>query len=246
MRPLVGALTTLLLTSCGGVSAVGLGDAGADAASVESALKVGLEGAWSFEVDGSDHSGRHMDLSTTGLRFAAGRFGKGVVFAGDGTPIAQRPIDDPRLNLATGDFTISFWINFTKTGTPQFVAMKGYDPGWFVGWAQTQWAFGPPKPAGQTFADPAGSPSTGTFHHVVFERTADSLELFIDGTSAGKAAAHDGTPSPDPFQVGGYAPGGVAVAHGMNVVNGTVDDLGVWRRALLPDERAYLTTHAVP
>jgi hypothetical protein len=243
-------LTTLLLASCGGVSAQGLGDAGADvnadAASAQASLKVGLAGAWSFDGDGSDHSGHGLNLETAGLRFAAGHFGKGIVFGGDGTPIAQRPVDDPSLNLATGDFTVSFWVDFTKTGTPQFVAMKGYDPGWFVGWAQTQWAYGPPKPAGQTFADPMGSPSTGTFHHVVFERNADSLELFIDGVSAGKAAGKDGAPAQDPFQVGGYAPGGVAVAHGMNVVNGTVDDLAVWNRALVAEERAYLKTHAVP
>ncbi|HVX96657.1 MAG TPA: LamG domain-containing protein [Polyangia bacterium] len=246
VRPRAWALVPLLLTSCGGVSSLGLGDAGGDATSAPSSLKIGLEGAWSFDGDGSDHAGKHLDLATTGLHFAAGHFGKGIVFAGDGTPIAQRPIDDLSLNLATGDFTVSFWIDFAKTGAPQFVAMKGYDPGWFVGWAQTQWAFGPPKPAGQTFDDPAGTPSTGTFHHVVFERTGDSLELFVDGASAGKAAGHDGTPSLDPFQVGGYAPGGVAVSHGMNVVSGTVDDLGIWRRALLPEERAYLKTHAVP
>ena len=53
-------------------------------------------------------------------------------------------------------------------------------------------------------------------------------------------------PAMTAFQVGGFAPGGVSMAHGMSVVNGVVDDLAIWHRALVPDELAYLATHAVP
>ena len=40
--------------------------------------------------------------------------------------------------------------------------------------------------------------------------------------------------------------GGVSVDHGMSVVNGVVDDLAIWRRALVHEELDYLATHAVP
>lgn len=249
VRRSLSALAALLVGSCGGgsLSTTGLGDGGADAASPMTSLRNGLAGAWSFDTDGKDHSGHGLDLETTGLTFATGKFGKGLQFAGENTPIAQRPIDDPTLDLATGDFTVSFWINFAVTGAPQFVAVKGFNEGgWFVGWAQTTWAWGLPAPQGGTFAG-GGTPQAGVFHHVVFQRSGNSVELFVDSVSAGKAPVAD-TPAPAraPFQVGGFAPGGVSVAHGKSVVNGVVDDLAIWHRALVPVEVTYLATHAVP
>ncbi len=246
LRRLLPGLT-LLAAACGGSSLAGnggdasAGEAGAAAAS----LRTGLAGAWSFDVDGADHSGNKLDLAVTGLRFGAGKFGKGVQFSGEGTPIAQRPIADASLDLTSGDFTVSFWIDFAMTASAQFVAAKGYgDAGWFVGWAQTAWAYGLPK--GGTFVPPGGSPSPGTFHHVVFERMGDTIEIFVDDTSVGTATAVAGGPSTDPFQVGGYAPGGVTVGRAQSVVAGTVDDLAIWHRALTSDELDYLASHAVP
>jgi hypothetical protein len=211
-------------------------------------LKVALAGAWAFDGDGKDHSGKDLELTVTGLSFPAGKFGKGVQFAGkDGSPIAQRPRDDASLNLNTGDFTVSFWINFTKTASAQFVAIKGYaqEQGWFVGWAQTVWGIGYPSGKGGTFADPNDSPATGVFHHVVFERTADTAQLFVDGKLLGGISVQDlPAPGAAPFQVGGYSSGGLGV--GQSVVDGVVDDVAIWHRALTASERAYLATHAVP
>ena len=238
----------LLVCSCGGgVSPLGLGDGGGDASSPAASLRTSLAGAWSFDADGADHSGNRLDLGLMGLRLATGRFGKGLQLAGSGTPIAQRPLDDPSLNLNAGDFTVSFWISFTMTASPQFVAVKGYNEGgWFVGWAQTVWAYGLPTPKGGTFSA-GGSPTTGTFHHVVFERTGDTVEIFVDAASVGTATVADSpAPAASPFQVGGFAPGGVTVSTGQSVVSGVVDDLAIWHRALLPEERTYLATHAVP
>ena len=254
LRRIVSGLGALLLCSCGGalstagLDAGGTGDAASDGNDPAGSLRGALAGAWSFDVDGKDHSGNALDLDLRGLHLATGRFGKGLQLAGGGTPIAQRPIDDPSLNLTMGDFTVSFWISFNMTGAAQFVAVKGYNVGgWFVGWARTAWAYGLPSPAGGTFSDPGGSPAPGVFHHVVFERSGDTVELFVDSTSVGTATVHD-TPAPTqaPFQVGGFAPGGVSVAMGQSVVDGVVDDLAIWHRALAADERAYLATHAVP
>jgi len=235
----------LALMSCGGSAAIkpdGGGEAGAGLAS----LRTGLAGAWSFDGDGADHSGNGLDLGVAGLRFATGRFGKGVQFAGDGTPIAQRPKDDSSLDLASGDFSVSFWVEFARTSAPQIVVTKGSGmmAGWYVGWAQTQWAYA--LPGGRTFDDPNTTPALGAFHHVVFTRAGDSLEMIVDETPIGTAAVGAVSASGDPFQVGGYAAGGVMVGNGMKVVDGVVDDVALWHRALTADERAYLATHAVP
>jgi hypothetical protein len=209
-------------------------------------LRNGLAGAWSFDLGGQDSSGNGLVLDVAGIPTTAGRFGKALQFSGDGSPIAQRHISDPSLDLATGDFTVSFWVSFKMTGSPQFVTVKGYTGGWFVGWAQTQWAYRLPSPtAGSTFADPSGSPSTGTFHHVVFRRTANTGEFFVDGRSLGTTTLNDSPTVADaPFQVGGYSTGGVSAS--MSVVNGAVDDVAIWHRALDGAELAYLGTHAVP
>jgi hypothetical protein len=244
------ALGALFVASCGGgLSTTGLGgDAGAsDALAAATSLRQGLAGAWSFDVDGSDHSGNKLDLDASGIRLATGRFGKGLQFTGTGK-IAQRPISDPTLDLATGDFTVSFWISFTMTGAAQFVAVKGYDKGgWFVGWARSEWAFGLPAPGmGDVFPDPAGSPTSG-FHHVVFQRAGSLAEMIVDGHSVGTKLVTDSpTPPAEPFQIGGYAPGGVTVTMGQSVVNGVVDDVAIWHRALISAELDYLDTHAVP
>jgi hypothetical protein len=242
----------LLLASCGGGSLKpdgGGGDAPSDVGGATAALQAGLLGAWSFDGDGKDHSGQGLDLTVTGLSFPAGKFGKGVQFAGtDGSPIAHRTTNDPALDLSSGDFTVSFWINFNKTASPQFVAVKGFvqEQGWFVGWAQTVWGFGFPPPSTQaSFADPNDSPATGVFHHVVFERMGDTAQMFVDGKLLGGATVKDRTPTmAAPFQVGGFSSGGVG--GGQSVVDGVVDDLAIWHRALTGDERAYLSTHAVP
>ncbi|HVU52964.1 MAG TPA: LamG domain-containing protein [Polyangia bacterium] len=241
------ALALPILVGCGGngLSSMGLGDGGGDAGSAATSLRQGLVGAWSFDGDGRDHSANMLDLDVTGLRFGAAKFGKGIQFGGDATPIAQRKMSDPELNVAMADFTVSFWIDFAMTGSAQFVALKGYgDTGWFVGWAETAWGYGLPK--GGTFVPPGGSPSDGMFHHVLFQRSGDMVQLWVDGTSLGTATAVAGAPSTDPFQVGGYAPGGVTADRGQSVVDGVVDDLAIWRRALVADEVTYLDAHAVP
>jgi hypothetical protein len=251
----VGGLLVLLLVSCGGgaisADASSSSDTGGttDGGGAVVTLRNGLAGAWSFDLvgqEGKDSSGQGLDLDVAGVPTTTGRFGKALQFAGPGSPLALRHISDPSLDLATGDFTVSFWVAFKMTGSPQFVTVKGYaDGGWFVGWAQTQWAYGLPSPAGGTFADPAGSPTTGTFHHVVFQRSADTAQMFVDGKSVGTVTIKDSpTPGAAPFQVGGYSTGGVATSD--KVVNGAVDDVAIWHRALGGDELAYLATHAVP
>jgi hypothetical protein len=241
-------IASLLVAACSSGGALPKSDAGGDGSSETggglASLRDSLAGAWSFDGDGTDHSGNGLHLSVTGLSFTTGRFGKGIQFAGDGTPIAQRGADDASLNLATGDFTVSFWVQFAKTATAQFVVMKGFQTGWYVGWAQTQWAYG--LPAGGTFNDPNTTPTTGVFHHVVFTRAGGSVEMIVDETPIGTAPVGSTAVSGDPFQVGGFAAGGVMQPNGMKVVNGVVDDVAIWHRALTADERAYLATHAVP
>ncbi len=248
-RRTASALATLLVASCGGSSAQKGGDADAgDAGDVVAALRVGLAGAWSFDTDGADHSGSKLDLGVAGIPLAAGRFGKGLKFTGTGAKIAQRPVDDPTLDLATGDFTVSVWVSLAATSMAQFIVIKGYqDGGWFVGWAQTAWAYGlgmPPTAMGMTFADPNVTPAPG-FHHVVVERTGPTVEMFVDSNSIGtKTVTDSATPAAAPLQVGGFSPGGVGA--GQQVVDGVVDDLAIWRRALTSAERTYLSAHAVP
>jgi hypothetical protein len=234
--------------SGGSLKPDGGGDAVSPDAGPAATLQNMLLGAWSFEGDGKDHSGQNLDLTVEGLSFPAGKFGKGVQFTGEnGSPIAHRTVNDTALDLMTGDFTVSSWVNFARTSSPQFVMVKGYinEKGWFTGWAQSRWALGYPADKGGTLPDPNGSPAPGVFHHLLMERNADSVNLYVDEKFLGGISVPDrAAPGDCAFQVGGYSPGGVG--GGQNVVDGIVDDVAIWHRVLTSDERAYLTTHAVP
>jgi hypothetical protein len=253
LRPIALVLGVLVVASCGGSSLAPDGGgsdtaASGDAGDPATTLREALAAAWAFDGDGKDHAGKGLDLTVSGLSFPAGKYGKGVQFAGtDGSPIAQRPISDQTLDLTAGDFTVSFWINFARTASAQFAVIKGYvqEQGWFVGWAQSVWGIGYPSGKGGTFADPSDSPATGVFHHVVFERAGDTAQLFVDGKLLGGVTVQDRpTPEAAPLQVGGYSSGGVGP--GQSVVDGVVDDVAIWHRALTGGERTYLATHAVP
>src|SRR5262249_1942238 len=144
LRPIALGLGVLVAASCsnggslahdGGNDGGGI-DSGANAGDPAATLRSELLGAWAFDGDGTDRSGQELGLAVDGLSFAAGKFGTGAQFAGtNGSPIAHRPVNDPSLDLTSGDFTVSFWINFAHTGSAQFAVIKGYvaEQGWFVG-----------------------------------------------------------------------------------------------------------------
>ena len=143
---------------------------------------------------------------------------------------------------------MSFWINFAKTGAAQFVAVKGYNDGRLVRGLGADGLGLRPALARGRHLRPAGSPTSGD---------VPPRRLRADGRHASRSSsirrrwerrtvADTATPAKSPFQVGGFAPGGVTVATGQSVVDGVVDDLAIWHRALVADERAYLATHAVP
>jgi hypothetical protein len=212
---------------------------------IAASLEMGQIAVWALDGDGMDRSGNHLDLTINGPQFGQGNFGHGLVFANDLTQTATRPMVDPSLQLTTGDFTVSFWIELATSAN---AAMGFLDMGAGTG---TGWATGTPgpgvtwgfwAPGGPNIFTPGnGSTPNGAFHHVVCIRSGTNVIEYVDQvTPTMQATQGGGVPSPKAFRLGTWA-GGAG-----DPLSGTLDDIAIWSRALSQQERTYLDTHAVP
>jgi hypothetical protein len=211
---------------------------------IVASLEMGQIAVWSLDGDGMDRSGNHLDLTINGPQFGQGNFGQGLVFANDLTKTAMRPMVDASLQLTTGDFTVSFWIELptSATGPMGFLDMgfAGGGGGWATGTPGpgTTWGFWAPGGTG-VFTSGNGSTPNGTFHHVVCIRSGTNLIEYVDQVTPATAAAGTGaSPTQKAFRLGTWA--------SIDPLSGTLDDIAIWSRALSQQERAYLDTHPVP
>ncbi|MGZ3397463.1 MAG: hypothetical protein ACXVB2_25450, partial [Isosphaeraceae bacterium] len=93
-------------------------------------LMDGLQVYYQFDGNGNDSSGngRNLDLFG-GVGFAPGLFGQALDLHHNNSQFAQRPVDDPVLNLSSTDFTIQTWVNFNSTDGEQTLIEKFFGGG---------------------------------------------------------------------------------------------------------------------
>lgn len=206
----------------------GAGGDGGSGAGLPS-LAQGLLAAWPLDGDGLDQGPSGLDLAEANASYAAGRFGQGLV-SPEGN--VARPIVDPALALATGDFAVSLWAKPADL-QPGFIASTGLN-GWWVGQLGTQWIA---DHAGVVVN--AGTATVGAFHHLIWQREAGTLRLYVDGVEVGaNGPATDVTDPQEVLRLGHYPPNGAFFV-------GVIDDLAIWSRALSESERAYLSENPV-
>ena len=91
-------------------------------------------GYWQFEGDGKDSSGNGRDLTLQGgIRFAPGLSGLALDCTGDPAKYAERTVDDQVFDFGSGDFTIQAWVNHDTTSGEQPIIEKFHGtrgPGW--------------------------------------------------------------------------------------------------------------------
>jgi len=210
---------------------------GADASPEATSLLNGQVAVWSLDGDGADGSGQALDLTITGLSFVSGKFGQGLSFDGDAAKTAMRPIDDPELRLASGDFTISVWASLR--GAPQvdsmFVVEKGGLGGAWIGYNMPLFRGGYGL---DSFVGGGDVATPDAFYHLVLVREGNTIRYYVDGVLGSMATVTDiAAPSTSPLRLGTPA---------QAPLDGVVDDLGIWNRALTAAERAYLDAHPIP
>ncbi|MFG3705959.1 LamG-like jellyroll fold domain-containing protein [Micromonospora sp. NPDC047670] len=196
-----------------------------------------------FTADGlttADLSGNgNTGLLRGGPTLATGRFGNALAF--DGTDDHVHLPFTGTLDLGAGDFTITMWLRHPG-GPGRHSLLWAYDHGadsgqlWLraqpadnqiVAWAQSDVA------AGWTSTTPAYGDDA--WHHLALQRTGGELLLWVDGVRVAAGAAPAGS------LTAGHG-GGIKGLYlgrrpdGADDLNGALDEVRVFRRALTPTE----------
>lgn len=209
-------------------------------AHVEQTLKEGLILCCAFDGSGEDGSAGGRNLKLIGdIGFVAGRSGQALNLRGDGTQFAVRPNDDAIYNFGTNDFTASVCVNFNQTHGEQTLIEKfsgAAGPGWTLTKLDNN--------ALQFFARPSVVVTTkpipipkGVWHNILVRKSGSLCQIMYNGALLTEGCALG--PIPDttaPLLVGKRNP-----YSGQNFpVDGRIDEVAIWSRALSDDEIAAL------
>jgi len=212
----------------------------------------GLLGYWPFDDSGADRSGRMPPRDLTfsgGASIATGLFDDALNLNGIRTRFASRPVSDADFDLTGTSYTIQTWVNFRDAAGEQVLIEKfqsNLPPGWTL-----------------TKLDPNDDLDVNTngdmniirfhadvilntppvniapgWHHVVVVRDGGTISIHYDGVEVATMTnvASAITPSTQPLLLGRRN----AVDFRGFPLDGMLDDVAIWNRALSDSEIALL------
>jgi len=205
-----------------------------------------LIGYWKFDNNGADSSGggRGLDLYG-GAGFGTGRFGQALDLHADANQYAMRPVNDSIYNFSTSDFTLQVWVNLNSLAREQVLMEKfetGSGPGWtltyYPGWptAESKKFHFYTVASARIYSDDIEI-DVGQWQQVIMRRTDDAFELFYNTTLIGSVTnSNIFEDSNYPLLIGKRnADDGRGFP-----VDGKLDEIAIWNRALNADEIALL------
>jgi len=205
----------------------------------QASLIAGLQAYYRFNDDGNDSSGNFRNLELYGgVGFDSGLFGQALDLHANASQYAQRSVDDSVFNFGTNDFTIQVWVNFNSVSGEQTLLEK------FFGDAGPGWTLTKPGNGFQFFASGVPSLNTsslsltlGAWHHLIVRRDGSEFCMFFDGDSVSSGTSSNAiTSTTNPLLVGRRNSGDWREFP----VNGKLDEIAIWTRALSDDEIAAL------
>lgn len=234
------SVTTLAGTATSGASLV-IGTLGPARAMVPT---TDLLAYWTFEEGGHDDADS-FDLALQGGlgTIPAGAIGRGLAFAGNPAQIAVRPVSDAALNFEGRDFSLSVWARWTGIAGEQVLLEKCQGSvtcgpaGWTLTKLSTSTLLAHPM-----LDAPAVPIVAGRWYHVAVVRDGTQSRFYIDGVEVNHrfVGAQVIPPVADPLLVGERA--GVQVLP----MNGVLDEIGIWARALTAAEIAAIAAVRPP
>lgn len=191
---------------------------------------------WTLEQDGRDDAGS-LDLTLQGglSNNADGMFGMALDFQNTASQIAVREADASAFNFGAANFTVALWARWTSTAGEQVLLDKCDSGCAGPGWTLT-------KLSNQTLLlhplvqSGANAVVAGPSYHIAVVRDGGTARLYLNGTQIAQAAAGTIGASSAPFWIG------ERVGPQTFPMNGRIDEVGIWRRALTPTEVAALAT----
>ena len=217
-------------------------------------IRQGLVTHLTFDTDYSDSSGRNNHGTPVGTpSIVAGRVGAGAL------RFSQKA-DGSEFNYVTlgkaadlefsvdGDFSFSMWVKFSNwQRDPVFIANKNWNSGGNVGYAlatgadgRFQWNYAEQVGERRDYDSGPGLVGDGAWHHVAvtFQRGGQAV-TFVDGREIDRQPlpTTGTTISPGlPTNIGQDGRGNYTDNGTVSMVDGTIDDVAIWRRAITPDE----------
>lgn len=191
------------------------------------ALLTNLQAYYQFQNNSNDVTGNGNNGTDTNITYGTGVIGQAAISNGTTSRIA---VGTGLSN--TGDMTVAGWINSSSFADHQFIAAKSVtgNP------SDTQWAFYIQASTGKlsfwngSIEKPTGAViTTGSFQHVAFVVASGVLTGYVNASASGTT------------QSVSYGSGGSTItaqlcnrdsADNTQVVNGSLDELGIWGRAL--------------
>jgi hypothetical protein len=176
------------------------------------------------------------DLETVGdakVSTAVSKFGgSSIAFDGTGDRILAAPSED--MNLASGDWTIEFWVytNTVAAGNAAIVARSA--AGNIATGDELQWSFyrsgstlyARPYKSTTDYGISLGTISTGTWYHVAMTRSGNTIRAFLNGTVSATTQTISGALNNNTAWYG-IIVGGLQVAGVNEYWNGYIDDLRI-------------------
>jgi hypothetical protein len=204
-------------------------------------LSTGLSGYWQFDGNGNDSSGNGNNLTLTGSPgFGTGLFGQALALNNNNNQYASLSSNSSAFGLTSGDFTIQLWVNFNAgiNSREQTLLEK------FTGSNGNGWTISTPGGDSLIF-DATGvgtlrstmTLTTGVWNQVIISRAGNEYTMYYDGVdvdSFSSSTAIAATTNPLLF-------GKRDAQDGRDfALNGSLDEVGIWDRALSTTEISEL------
>lgn len=134
----------------------------------------------------------------------------------------------------SGSMSISLWIKRASTNSSmEFISMKDPSSNYLIEWSTTRILWRRQTSAGSQDATYTVSPDTTNWYHIVmtYDESATTLLGYLNGTQvATKTTTGTGNSTAGQFELGRLA------TNAINYVDGVMDEVGLWSRALTAAE----------
>jgi hypothetical protein len=229
-KPLALLLATALVNSCSGHPAC-------------APKPEGLVAWWRAEGDARDSVGANDGTAQGQVTFETGKVGQGFQFDGASFLNIQ---ETPALDFGPGDFTIVVWVRFASLTDEVTIFQKSIgaypdDRTYALEAFPDSYRFVIRQGTGnENDLYASVSPVVGTFEHVAAVRSGDTLRLYRNGVQIGEQTNGSAIDSGS----GGFAHIGSLAAEApaawQRYVDGDLDEVSLFSRALSPAEIAAI------
>ena len=183
----------------------------------------GLVGWWPFNGNANDESGNGNNGTVNGATLTADRFGiSNMAYSFDGI---NDYISTDRSGYTT--FSISLWCKLPSPAMPVNPLVDGFDSYYDIYFTQSKLYYATFTSLNQyTNIDCIVTPSIGQWQHLVFVYSNNSISVYSNSSLAGTYNVQplSGTAGNHNF--------GASLTGTDQYLNGCLDDIGIWNRAL--------------